>query len=177
LTRIVTERLVLRRAGPDDLAAMHAIMSDARAMRYWSTPPHPDVNTTREWLDSMIDSPPGTSDDFIVERDGAVIGKMGAWRLPDIGYLLAPAAWGQGYATEALNAFATYAFARGIDFLTADVDPRNAASLALLARAGFVETGRAAKSWCVGGLWCDSVYLRLDRFPFTSAPIAATSGA
>jgi RimJ/RimL family protein N-acetyltransferase len=176
VTRIVTERLVLRRARPDDLAAMHRVMSDPRAMRYWSTPPHPDIDTTREWLDSMINSPPGSSDDFIVERDGIVIGKMGAWRLPDIGYMLAPAVWGQGYATEALSAFIGYAFAERTDFLTADVDPRNAASLALLARAGFRETGRAAKTWCVGDEWCDSVYMRLDRIPFTSAAIAATSG-
>lgn len=177
MTRIVTERLVLRRARPGDLMALHAILSDARAMRYWSTPPHSDLETTREWLDNMIDAPPGISDDFVVERDGAVIGKMGTWRLPEIGYVFAPTVWGQGYAFEALMAFVGYAFAERCDFLTADVDPRNTASLALLARAGFRETGRAARTWCVADEWCDSVYLRLDRIPFTSVRIAATSAA
>ena len=44
----------------------------------------------------------------------------------------------------------------------ADVDPRNAASLALLTRHGFIETGRAAGTWQVGDELCDSIYLALD---------------
>lgn len=157
-----TERLVLRKARPDDLKALHAMMSDAETMRYWSTPPHADLATTRDWLEGMIAAPPETSDDFIVEKDGETIGKLGAWRLPEIGYLIGRPHWGRGYAREALAAFVSYAFAHRTDHLTADVDPRNMASLALLARAGFRETGRAERTWCVGGEWCDSVYFRLD---------------
>lgn len=160
---IRTARLVLRRARPDDLAALHAMMSDAETMRYWSTPPHPDLATTRDWLDGMIAAPRESSDDFIVEKDGEILGKLGAWRLPEVGYLIGRPHWGRGYATEAMAAFVAYAFAHRTDHLTADVDPRNTASLALLARAGFRETGRAQRTWCVGGEWCDSVYLRLDR--------------
>jgi len=158
-----TERLVLRRAAESDLAALHAMMSDAETMRFWSTPPHPDLETTRAWLDSMIAAPAAESDDFIVELDGQAIGKLGAWRLPEVGFLLAREHWGKGYAAEALAAFIAHAFSGDVDHLVADVDPRNTASLALLARSGFTETGRAADTWCVGGVWCDSVYLRLDR--------------
>ena len=43
IDRIVTERLVLRRARADDLAAMHEVLSHPRAMLYWSTPPHRDA--------------------------------------------------------------------------------------------------------------------------------------
>jgi ribosomal-protein-alanine N-acetyltransferase len=160
---IRTERLVLRRARPDDLEPLFAMMSDAETMRYWSTPPHADIARTREYLDGMIAAPADASDDFIVERDGQTIGKLGAWRLPEVGYLIGRPYWGQGYATEAMAAFVAYAFAQRTDHLTADVDPRNTASLALLARTGFRETGRAANTWCVGGAWCDSIYLRLDR--------------
>ena len=52
---IRTERLLLRRARGDDAAAMHAIMSDAKAMRYWSTPPHRDLAETERWMASMIE--------------------------------------------------------------------------------------------------------------------------
>ena len=38
-----TERLVLRPARQSDLGDINAFMSDARAMRYWSTAPHPDL--------------------------------------------------------------------------------------------------------------------------------------
>ena len=160
---IRTPRLLLRRAVAADLDALHAMMSDAQTMAFWSTPPHPDRETTARWLDSMITASPQTSDDFIVELDGRVIGKLGAWRLPEVGFLLSRDCWGQGYAAEALAAFVDHAFAQGLDHLTADVDPRNRGCLTLLARTGFRETGRAARTWLVGEAWCDSVYLRRDR--------------
>ena len=162
-TTIRTERLLLRRARESDLAALHAIMSDAEAMQFWSTPPHADLEATRQFLAQMIDAPAGISDDFIIEREGATIGKLGAWRLPEIGYLLSRSEWGKGYAFEALQGFIRHAFAGPLEHLTADVDPLNVRSLALLARAGFRETGRAQRTWNVGGQWADSVYLRLDR--------------
>lgn len=163
LDEIRTERLVLRRARPGDLDALHAMMSDAETMRYWSTPPHDDLTQTRDWLDSMIAVDMAISDDFIVEKDGETIGKLGTWRLPEVGYLIGRPYWGRGYATEAMAAFVAYAFAHRTDHLIADVDPRNTASLALLSRTGFRVTGRAERTWCVGGEWCDSVYLRMDR--------------
>ncbi len=163
MTEIRTARLVLRKARPDDLAALHAIMSDPPAMAYWSTPPHADLETTRRWLEGMIAITAAQGDDYIVERGGRLIGKMGAWRWPEIGFLLARDVWGQGLGREALAAFVAHAFAARTDHLTADVDPDNAASLALLTGAGFAETGRASRTWKVGDRWCDSVYLRLDR--------------
>ncbi len=161
---LITERLRLRRARPEDAVDLYAVFSDPRAMRYWSTPPHAEIGETRRWLDSMISADPQASDDFVIERDGVVIGKAGAWRLPEIGFILHPGFWGQGLAHEALSAVIGRLFAtRPLDRLTADVDPRNAASLRLLARLGFAETGRAARTWRVGEDWCDSVYLALPR--------------
>ena len=98
---------------------------------------------------------------FIVECDGRLIGKLGSWRLPDVGYIFDPAVWGQGYAGEALSAFIARCRARRVPELTADTDPRNGASIRLLQRHGFTETGRAANSWLIGGLWYDSIYWRL----------------
>jgi ribosomal-protein-alanine N-acetyltransferase len=133
-------------------------------MRYWSRPPHQQVDETRVWVDDMINAPAAESDDFVVELDGLVIGKAGCWRLPEIGYILHPSTWGRGYATEALSAVAAHIFARhSIPEIIADVDPRNAASLALLAKIGFEETGRAEHTMQIGGEWVDSVYLALKR--------------
>ena len=163
-TELRTERLILRRARSDDLEAMHAVLSDEQSMRYWTTGPHADLAETERWLDSMVTSPPEISDDFVVTLDGEVIGKMGAWRLPEFGFILRSDHWGRGYAREALAAFLGYAFrTRGIEFLKADVDPRNTASLELLADHGFVETGRASGTWNTHIGVCDSVYLKLDR--------------
>ena len=161
---IVTERLVLRRARRDDLAAMHIVLGDPLAMRFWSTPSHRDLAETEAWLASMMAPPPGASDDYVVEHQGQVIGKAGCWRLPEIGFILHPDYWGRGLAREALAAIIPRLFARfPIPAITADVDPRNLACLALLKRLGFAETGRAARTWQVGETWCDSVYLALAR--------------
>lgn len=158
---IRTERLLLRRARMDDAEAMHRIMSNPIAMRYWSTPPHREFAETERWMASMVNGDPTESDDFIVTLDGQLIGKLGAWRLPEIGFLLDPACWGQGYAREALAAFIERRRRLGSAELTADVDPRNAASIRLLEQAGFLETGRAAGTWLVGVELCDSVYFAM----------------
>lgn len=161
---IITARLRLRRARPADVGAIHAILSDPRAMRYWSSLPFTDLEQSRSWLAGMIEAPSGEADDYVVEQEGRVIGKAGCWRLPEIGYILHPDHWDQGLAREALTALIPVLFARhAIDAITADVDPRNAASLRLLARLGFEETGRVARTCQVGGEWQDSVYLALRR--------------
>lgn len=162
---IVTERLRLRRARADDLAAMHAVLSDPRAVEYWSTPPHPDLETTRAWLGGMINAPPELGEDFVVELDGRVIGKAGFYRLPDVGFIMHPDAWGRGYAREAIAAVIAHVWATRpeIEALTADADPQNARSLRLLESLGFERTGFAEKTWLVGDEWKDSVYLALRR--------------
>jgi RimJ/RimL family protein N-acetyltransferase len=147
-------------------------------MRYWSTPPHTDVQQTREWLDGMIGAASDVSDDFIVEFQREVIGKAGCWKLPEIGYILHPDHWGRGLASEALSAVIGHVFAtRAVEAIKADVDPRNEGSLRLLARLGFVETHRAERTWHVGDEWCDSVYLVLKRPGFLGqAPNSSSSG-
>jgi [ribosomal protein S5]-alanine N-acetyltransferase len=159
---IRTERLLLRRARLDDVPAMHSIMSDALAMRYWSTPPHSDMVKTERWVASMVRADEGASDDFVAVFNGQLIGKLGAWKLPEIGFLFRPDHWGRGFASEALRAFIDRRIALGSAELTADVDPRNSAALRLLKRAGFLETHRAKGTWQVGDELCDSVYLRLN---------------
>lgn len=158
-----TERLLLRSARPDDLGPMHAILSNQRAMAFWSSTPHEEVNQTREWLASMIAIQPSEGEDFIVEHEGQLIGKAGLWRFPEIGFILHPRYWGRGFAREALAVVLHRAFdVHGLPKVDADVDPRNAGSLKLLAGLGFQETGRAERTWHIGGRWCDSVYLDLD---------------
>lgn len=159
-----TERLLMRRAEVRDLGPMHAILANAEAMRYWSTPPHDTLHQSREWLKGMMASPEDESDDFVVEFEGHVIGKAGFWRLPEIGYIFHPDNWGRGLAFECLSALIERAFQRlDLDTLLADVDPRNAASCRLLGKLGFIETRREKATLLIGDEWCDSVFLELAR--------------
>ena len=164
MTTLVTPRLTLRKPRPDDLADLHACLSNPRAMRYWSTPEHETMAETEGWLDSMIAADPAVSDDFLITHHGRVIGKAGMWRSPEIGFLLHPDHWQQGLAHEAMAAVVQHLFAtRDLPCLTAESDPRNEGSLGLLARLGFVETHRAERTMQWRDEWCDSIYLRLDR--------------
>lgn len=148
-----------------DAEAMHAILRDPAAMRYWSSLPHKSLDETETWLDATIRAiDAGRSDDFVIESDGMVVGKAGLWSGNEIGFLLAPSTWGRGYAREALQAVIDRGFdVSGHADLRAEADPRNERCLALLARLGFVEAARAERTWCIGGEWSDSVYLTLDR--------------
>ena len=146
----------------DDVPAFHGILSDAAAMQFWSTPPHQDEAETRDWVAAMMAISPGDGEDFVIEHDGRVIGKLGLYQFPEIGFILHRDAWGRGYAREALTPVLDRAFSvHGLGCVEADVDPRNEASLRLLHGAGFEETGRASRTWNIGGVWSDSVYLTL----------------
>jgi len=167
---IRTERLLLRPAREGDGEALHAILGDAAAMAYWSTPPHASRAETDAWLTAMLAIDPAEGEDFIVEYDRAVIGKAGLFRFPEIGFIFRADHWGRGFAAEALRPILDRAFrAHRLPAVIADVDPRNAASLKLLTRLGFGEVGRAERAMLVGDCWCDSVYLRLSREGWAAA--------
>ena len=148
----------------DDLEAFYAVMSNPLAMRYWSTLPHSSIEATRTWLAQMIERSASGGEDFVIEFEGRVIGDVGAGRLPEFGFMVDPGYWGRGIATEASRAFIDYVFdATSVEHLTADVDPRNTASLRVLGKLGFGITGTAKCTFLLGEEWCDSVYLALRR--------------
>jgi len=133
-------------------------------MRYWSTLPHQSRAVTAPWFEAQFFSGDPARDEWIIEFEGRAIGNIGIWQMPEFGFILHPDTWGHGLATEAAAAFIAYAFATyPIEAVTADVDPRNAASLGVLRKLGFVETGRAERTFLIGGEWCDSVYLAVAR--------------
>ncbi|WP_134322897.1 GNAT family N-acetyltransferase [Cumulibacter soli] len=96
-----------------DIASMRAIIA-----RWNTTPPNAPGRAVGRWA--------------IEERTtGQIIGSGQILPLPpvgedlEIGYQLAPDAWGMGFAAEAGHALAHYAFANGEDELFAVVRPRN----------------------------------------------------
>ena len=172
--RLVTPRLVLRRAREEDLDALHAVLSHPAAMRYWSTPEYDSLDQTRAFLQTMITE---HCDDFLVEHEGRVIGKAGAWQSLELGYILHPDHWGKGLAREAMEVLIPHLFAaHDAAQITAEVDPRNTASIALLTRFGFQETHRAERTLLWREEWCDSVYFALDRAAWSPA-VTATAGS
>ena len=169
--RITSERLLLRRMTRDDAQALHGMLSDPEAMRYWSTLPHDQLAVTEAWVDATIAAvAAGLSDDFAVLLDGVVIGKAGLWNGSEIGVMLARETWGRGYAAEALSAIIERAFAHGQTEIVADIDPRNTASLKLFERLGFRQTGSATATFQIGEVWTDSLFFALTPEDWASSP-------
>jgi RimJ/RimL family protein N-acetyltransferase len=167
-----TARLLLRRAVRSDLGAIHAFMSSPEAMRYWSTLPHETMAETEAWFEKQFFSGDPARDEWVIEHDGRVIGNIGIWNAPEFGFILHPDVWRQGIGHEAATAYIEHVFAtRAIDAVTADVDPRNKASLGLLDKLGFVETGKAENTFLIDGVWCHSIYLALARTDWQSRRI------
>jgi RimJ/RimL family protein N-acetyltransferase len=157
---LTTRRLVLRPARPDDLDDLHAVFSQPAAMRYWSRPEHDELADTAEVLRWLIETPT----ERVIVREGRVIGKAGVWRPWEVGFILHPDHWGAGLATEAMQAIVADMFARPeVPALTAETDPRNAGSIAVLRRLGFTVTGSASRTLKWRDEWCDSLYLSLPR--------------
>lgn len=162
-----TRRMLLRPPHARDLAALHSMMSDPLTMRYWSTDAHTKISQTQDYLAGMIASGPDT-DDFLVEQldaPGLAIGKVGFWKPNEVGLFFHPSVWGQGLATEALETLLPRQFTRhpSLSAVIADVDPRNTASCAVFRKLGFIENGRAEKTYLSRGGWADSLYLSLPR--------------
>lgn len=154
-----------------DAEALWAIFSDADTLRYWSHEPFATRDQIAEYL-AGIDA--GCADGTLFQwaiADAATDALLGtltlyAWdrehRRAEIGFLLGRAHWGRGLAAEALRAALAFAFGpMNLHRVEANVDPENAASLALLARLGFREEGRLAERWFTFGAWRDSVVLGL----------------
>ena len=122
-----TARLLLRPPVPEDLDRLHAIYSDTAAMRHWSCAPHTTLDQTAGLLEDLIANERDLGPEWVIEREGALIGRIGLWQRWEFGYILHPDHWGQGLATEAVRAFLPQAFARHpeMETLTADIDPVN----------------------------------------------------
>jgi len=137
MTELVTDRLELRRWRPGDLDAYAAIVADGEVMRYMSSGP---VDRAAAWRELALFAGHrelrGWSQAAVVERStGRVIGRGGLWQPEgwpglEVGWMLARAAWGNGYATELGRAVRDHAFgALGAGALISVIHAENARSI------------------------------------------------
>ena len=143
--RIETSRLLLRPLHPDDAAPIfERYANDPDVTRYLGWPRHNSIAETEDFIAFSGAEwerwPAGPY--LIVSRDsGMILGSTGlafetATRA-STGYVLARDAWGQGYATEALQAMVDLAPELGIRRLQALVHPDHRASCRVLEKCGF----------------------------------------
>ena len=171
-----TGRLVLRRPVAQDADALFAIHAHPEAMRYWSRRPLTRRDEAVAMLDRMA---AGWADGSWLtwavtlagdERaiDERAIGVCTLFHFSpqcaraEVGYILAREHWGRGLMREALSSLVAQAFGPGgLRRLEADADPRNAPSLRLLTRLGFVREGTLRSRWDVEGEISDTAFYGL----------------
>ena len=155
-----TSRLSLREIVPTDATSLLAIHGDREAMRWFGNDPIESLAEAEQLVKAFasLRKPlvQGIRWALVRERDGRFVGTCGLfrwnkkWKSCSIGYELTRDVWGGGLMAEALDACMVWGFqSMDLNRIEAQVHPKNAASLKLLKRLGFVEEGRQRQA----GFW------------------------
>lgn len=153
------ETIELRTIETDDADFLQRLLSDPRVRDGIAAVQPVNCAAEREWIDSL-----GEDDGahFLVCIDGDPVGSIGlespneAWGSVEVGYMIAPSEWGNGYATDALRAVCGYAFEeRRLNKVYAGAYATNPASCRVLEKAGFSEEGLLREEAFAGGEYVD----------------------
>jgi len=158
-----TARLFLRPFRADDHADLHAIAGDPAVVRWMDWGPNTPEDTG-VFLDYALESEaetPRRTWKFAVIRE-TLIGsaelhiESPEHRRGTMGYLIAPAAQGQGYATEAARAVLDFGLTGGgLHRITATCDPENVGSTRVLEKIGMSREGHLRDHFLIRGEWRD----------------------
>jgi [ribosomal protein S5]-alanine N-acetyltransferase len=165
-------RLTLRDFQSADLEAVHAYAEDERVVTHQEWGPN-SLEQTRSFVENCVAEPSlSTRRSFnlaVVLADGRLIGGCLAAvdaesYAAEIGYSFHLNYWGQGYASEAVQCLMQFLWRDlGLRRVSAYCRPENAASIALLQRAGFKLEGHLREHKLIRGQYRDSlVWGRLD---------------
>jgi len=145
---LVTERLILRPPAPEDFEGWADFTADAEAMRFLGGPQSRPVAWRSLCAMAGAWQLTGIAMFSLIERGtGNWIGRVGPWQPEgwpgrEVGWGVARAYAGRGYAHEAAVASMDYAVEMlGWDDVIHTVAPDNAASIALAQRLGSVNRG------------------------------------
>lgn len=152
---IACERVCLRALRPADLAAFAAYRNDPRVARYqsWSAYTLEDAQALGAEMSGKALWLPGEWYQIALadKTSDALLGDLALHVIDparvEIGFTLAPAAQGRGYAREGLEALLRFVFSRpGIETALAVTDARNAPAIRLLERVGFAQSARPRRA-------------------------------
>src|SRR5689334_18900140 len=139
---IPTERLLLRPLGLDDLGEIHAMNAMPEVIRTMGVVDRATAlarleANERDWRER------GYGPMAVIERaTGRFLGRSGLKYWPqfdetEVGWVLRPEAWGQGFATEAGRACVAWGFGTfEFPYLTAMIRPDNTRSIRVAERLG-----------------------------------------
>jgi RimJ/RimL family protein N-acetyltransferase len=175
-----TPRLLLRPGFPEDAPALAVAIGDQTIARNLAVVPWPyGLRDAEAFLAAPRD--PVLPSLLMFERTAGppqLIGACGLGRRPsgavELGYWVARAAWGHGFATEAGAAMIEIARALGLEQLEASHFLDNPASGRVLEKLGFEATGLVAlRMSCARGAEAPSRLMRLRLAASSATALAA----
>jgi ribosomal-protein-alanine N-acetyltransferase len=150
--KLETERLLLQRLKYEDAEEIfYAYASKPEATYYLSWPTHRSIDETRTFLKYAVDSwHYGTDYSYSIRlKNGVLIGSIGVMHdngKVQLGYVLSPNHWGNGYTTEACRkVLALLKTFKELYRVGTFVDADNEASISVLRKCGLVEEARLVK--------------------------------
>lgn len=171
-----TERLIMRRPHVSDAPEIFELRSSDEAMRYVERPRPKSIEDAEAFineLNRMIDNHQGISWFIHLKSDEAFAGNIGFWRMKpehfraEVGYMLLPKYWRQGYMSEALEAALGYGFnVMNAHSIEAALNPANEASIKLLEKFGFVREAYFREDYFWEGKFLDTAVYSLVRNNF-----------
>lgn len=129
-----TERLLLRPYQTQDAARIATLLGDIDVARWLTRVPHP---YRVEDAEGFIAKAAPSDSSCAITHEGALIGGISITE--ELGYWLSKSAWGNGFATEAAQAFATRYFANTDFDLKSGYILGNDGSQNVLRKLGFQE--------------------------------------
>lgn len=164
-----TRRLRLEPLHARHADELHELSSNAEVMRYSSLPVQTRAQADASLEDWLSSDSLGTSCTWVVRTiNGDFAGRICLYRIDrdnlhaEIGYMLMPPQWRQGFASEAVAAVVRHAFGNlNLCRLEADVDPGNPGSWRALEKNGFRREGIMPKRWYKDGLFYDAWFYAL----------------
>ncbi|MFN6263050.1 MAG: GNAT family N-acetyltransferase [Chromatiaceae bacterium] len=139
-------RVILRSIQMNDIDDLFEIYGNIKTMEFASDPVFISKDTVKKMLESVIRLElSGVSFEWAIadRTTNKVIGTCGIHSFSDcrqsceVGCLLNPSYWQQGYMTEALSLLFSHSKSWGIKVLFADIDEGNIRSQSLFKKLGF----------------------------------------
>ena len=168
-----SNRLSFRQINNEDVNEIFFLRSDSRAMEFLDSAPAKNKKDALGYIDranASIDKNDGITWGITLKGEDKVIGYIGFWNMQathfriEIGYILHPDYWRQGFMSEALQTITNYAFNQTeLHSIEANVSVDNIPSMRLLEKNGFVKEAHFRENYYYDGKFLDSIIYSLVK--------------
>jgi RimJ/RimL family protein N-acetyltransferase len=149
------ETVTLHPVEREDLEFVRDVINDPRVWSQLGSATPKNMEQEEQWLESLSEDDGDVQ--LLVCVDDDPVGTVGmhvneTWGYGELGYLVAPEAWGNGYCTDAVRTLCRYAFdERRLEKVGAQCYDTNPGSRRVLEKAGFTHEGVLRKQAFLGG--------------------------